>query len=261
MNFTPIITSTMKLDRKMKMAELVHLEPMLIHLLRRMNIRLGFGEKSVRDVCLEAGMNPDLFMAIAASFRDEEELPVRLFMQIPVGDLVSYIKENHKYYMEDLVPRMQDLIERLTVEYGGQDDKLNMVKEFLEQYSGHLTEHIAEEEDFVIPYVLEVEKCHANKKPTGEIITRIRNNPIRDFLESHTDIEEAIFELQNILIKYLPPPVKHKDGGGSQEAAFMMLPELFGMGRDVRIHSRIENLVMVPRVETMEKELMKMAAV
>jgi regulator of cell morphogenesis and NO signaling len=238
-------------DIKIKMADMMYIEPDLVHLIRRMNIPLGFGEKSVERVCLEAGLNPWLFIALAEAFRNDEEIPESLFDKVSITDLVDYIKENHKYYLEEMIPSLNGLIDKLIKECKENNEKLVLIKGFLEQYRKDLEVHIAEEEDNVIPYILEVENSFITKKLSGELENRIRHQPIQHFLESHSDIEEKIFELKNIIIKYLPLVP-------DQETAYLILPELFRLEKDIRIHSRIEDCVIVPRIDKVEKELLKL---
>ena len=48
-------------DENMKMADLILIKPSLILLLPRFNIPLGFGDKSVKELCRSHGISTDFF--------------------------------------------------------------------------------------------------------------------------------------------------------------------------------------------------------
>ena len=72
---------------------------------------------------------------------------------------------------------------------------------------------------------------------------------INDYYDEHDDIEEKLFDLKNILIKYLP---QQKES----DIINKLLINLFMLEQDINYHSRIEDKVLVPKVAAIEKELL-----
>ena len=87
-----------------------------------------------------------------------------------------------------------------------------------------------------------------NLKP--ELKKQIQKEPIDSYAEEHSDIESKLFDLKNILIKYLP---ESKDSYLRNQ----VLNALFKLENDLNDHSRIENMVLVPMISVMENELLK----
>ncbi len=92
------------------------------------------------------------------------------------------------------------------------------------------------------------------KNPSLEIINRIRDYSIDDFEADHDNVEDKLFDLKNILIKYLPLPVDY-------QLCHAILVELFKLESDLNDHARIEDKVLVPKVKFMEKWILDHFAV
>ncbi|MBA7528470.1 hypothetical protein ES705_20656 [subsurface metagenome] len=68
------------------------------------------------------------------------------------------------------------------------------------------------------------------------------------FVDTHTNIEDKLYDLKNIIIKYLPPA---RDYTSSNALLF----ELFRLERDLNDHARIEDKVLVPKVQFLESQI------
>ena len=83
----------------------------------------------------------------------------------------------------------------------------------------------------------------------GEISEEIKREmsaySITDYEEEHDDVEEKLYDLKNIVIKYLP-------SSSDDKPYFNILKELFTLENDLNDHSRIEDHILVPKVEAME---------
>ncbi len=64
-------------------------------------------------------------------------------------------------------------------------------------------------------------------------------------------MEEKLFDLKNIIIKYLPEPTDDR-------LSFKILDDLFTLEKDLNEHARMENLILIPKVEAMEFALKKL---
>ena len=74
---------------------------------------------------------------------------------------------------------------------------------------------------------------------------------IMDYEDEHDNVEEKLFDLKNLIIKYLPAPK-------NEATSYKILQELFELEKDLREHARIEDMILVPKVEAMEFTIKKM---
>ena len=90
-----------------------------------------------------------------------------------------------------------------------------MIQNFFLEYKNEFQQHIFREEERVYPYVLELEDAISNNKISESLIKHMSDYSITDYEEEHDNVEEKLFDLKNIIIKYLP---ESNDGYSSKTA-------------------------------------------
>jgi len=93
-----------------------------------------------------------------------------------------------------------------------------------------------------------LEKTEAEKSTDKKPFSPVNNFSISDYETQHENVEEKLFDLKNIIIKYLPEPKDDKPG-------YRLLRELFTLEKELNEHARIEDMILVPKVKAMEKAL------
>ena len=166
-----------------------------------------------------------------------------------MSSIVSYLSRTHNNYLQINVPEIESLINDLITDCSQQKKNIELLKNFFNEYKTEITEHIAREEDGIYPYALEIEKAFDEKKISNDLIEQMNKYSITDYVNEHDDIEEKLYDLKNIIIKYLPP-TKNPD------LCNKILSKLFNLEKDLNDHSRIEEKVMVPKIIKMEKEIL-----
>ena len=244
----------MQLHSNMKMADTIHLNYQLLTILERFDISLGFGDKTVKVVCDENNVNVDFFLEIINSYHDPNYFPKQNLQTFPVSFIVKYLKKTHSFYLEKKIPLIENFIEAL-ISGCNTNNKTNLklVDQFFQGYKNELINHIDREETKVQPYVLEIEQAFKEQVLSESLWKKMNSYSIDDFEHEHDNMEDKLFDLKNIIIKYLPP-IQNKDLCNN------ILFELFRLEADLNDHARIEDKVMVPKIRMMEKELLKRKA-
>jgi regulator of cell morphogenesis and NO signaling len=240
----------MQINHHTKLAEIIHTNYGLLPVLNRFNIYLGFGDKTVNEICIEKKVNIDFFLEIVNSFNDTSYFPQVRLQAFPLKLITEYINRSHEYYLDHKVPEIEQLIEKLLFKSEHKKDYA-LVDKFYKEYKNELIAHIKREEDEIIPYVLMLEEAFSGKRVNEEIKRRIKQNSINTYADDHDNVEDKLYDLKNLLIKYLPPP---KDYTISNSLLF----ELFRLERDLNDHARIEDKVLVPKVQQLEEEILGM---
>ncbi len=230
-----------------KMADLVHMNYLLISVINRFEISLGFGDNTVSDICKKYNVNVDFFLEIVNSFNDPNYFPGKDLQNFSIQFIVDYLSKTHQYYLKEKIPEIETLIERMLNECYPHNDHAHLLNSFFKEYKDELITHISREDEIVFPYSIRVENDYTNK--TNEKNDRESTNySINKYRSEHNDIEEKLFDLKNIIIKYLPSPQ-------NQALCHKVLTELFNLEKDINDHSRIEENVLIPKVILMENEL------
>lgn len=241
----------MNITKNMKMAEVIHLNYSLLPVITRFEIELGFGDKTVEEVCQDNDINLDFFIEITNSFIDEDYIPQKDLNSFPVSLIVTYLEKTHDYYLSEKVPELEEMIDRMARLSDADAQKSELLMNFFKEYREELKNHIEKEELKVQPYVIEIEKAYEKEMLSESLREEILKYSINDFANEHDNVEEKLYDLTNIIIKYMPPcPDKALTN--------RILMELFRLEKDLNAHADLEDKVLIPKVSIMEEELLKM---
>lgn len=235
----------MLIQKEMKLADVIHHDHNLVPVINRFDIHLGFGDKNIEDLCTEKEINQEFFLTILNAYHDHKYFPKKHLQSFPASVLVKYLNRSHQYYLDEKLPGLEELISKLERNSELDEPTFLLLKNFFSEYKQELIQHINKEEERVYPYVIKLENAIESGKISSDLLDEMNTYSIEDYEAEHDNVEEKLYDLKNIIIKYLPE-LK------SDELLFQILKELFELENDLNDHSRIEDLILVPKVEAME---------
>lgn len=238
----------MLIQENMKLADVILHDHTLVPIINRFGIHLGFGDDSITEICQYQHLNIDFFVTILNAFHDTHYFPKNQLRNFPVALIIDYLLKAHHYFLEEKMPEISMLIDKIAEEYPLDKATSNLISNFFTDYTVELKKHILREEEEIYPYVLQLEKAVSGSPVDEKFSKQISNYPISEYEAEHENMEEKLFDLKNILIKYVPEPKNDKLG-------YQILRELFTLEKELNEHARIEDLILVPKVKTMEEIL------
>ena len=220
----------------MKMADLLASDIRLLSILQRLEIKLGFGEATVADVCARHNISTELFLLICNiySFRDYEP-QIETLTDEDIRSITMYLRASHRYYRTICFPALHDNIHRMVKELD--EISRRLIDKFYDDYDSEVNNHFQYEEEVVFPYIEKLLNNSGNSESEYRISL---------FGNSHGNVNEKLNDLSNIIIKYL-------NGEYASQLRFEILAEINSIGNDLLKHSDIENKLLVPLVEKIEK--------
>jgi len=221
-----------------KIADTILKNHFLILVLERFNIGFGLQDKTIEEICKEHNINLDLFIAISNLHKNTDILPKLNLSKTEILKVVEYLQNSHNYYTTEAIPNISQQIDTFIKNQKKDDLTFILIQRFFNEYRKEVFNHLDYEEKVVFPYVSKL--VSGNKLQSGY--------KINDYKHHHEDIESKLDELKNLLIKHLP----EKDDRKFRRA---FLFELFRLERDLRIHTIIEESILVPAVEDLENKL------
>ena len=220
----------------MKMADLVASDISLLSILQRLGIALGFGEATVAEVCKLHNISADLFLMICNIYSFRSYCPqIETLTDDDIRNITTYLRASHKFYSTICFPALHNNIHRMVKELD--DVSRRLIDKFFDDYDNEVSNHFQYEEDVVFPYI---ENLIDNNK-AGNSEYRISL-----FEHNHGNVNEKLNDLSNIIIKYL-------NGECAPQLRFEILGQIHHIGNDLLKHSDIENKLLVPLVEKIEK--------
>jgi len=222
-----------KFTSNMKVARLVEANYRLLGVLARVGIDGSFGEKTVSEVCIQSGLDPDTVILLCEVYTFPNFKPTMdRLRRCHVGDILRYLHQSHDYYLNRALTAMETAITKLLEPC--QQKQQDVVWNFFRGYKVELKNHFGFEEEEVIPYV------------QGLIIGQSRPGfSIDRFEENHSNIDEKLSDFKNLVMKSLPAVC---DG----EARVNLLVRIFALQEDLKCHTYIEDHVLVPMVRLLE---------
>lgn len=224
-----------------KLADIVFSEAVLLSVLERLKIDLGFGEATISQICSKYNLSTELFVSICNIYTSQDYVPS--LDKIEKGDilkLVEYLKVSHKFYSEKSLPSLHKKIHKLLG--SGDDAKRKVLHSFYDNYDSEIAKHFAYEEKEVFPYIQNLVK--------GKVETKNQKMSVAIFRENHENIEEKLADLKSIILKYLPAEFPYKE-------RFAVLREIFEIEADLIRHTQVEDKLLIPLVAKLEEVLHK----
>lgn len=221
----------------------------LLPLLPRFDIQLGFGERSVEEVCNAHRVNVDFFLEIANAYLDDEYVPGEGLSRFSLGTVVEYLNSTHDYYVRTALPQAEEKILHLLAHSSLSGKEVKLVTDFFNDYKKDFLLHVSEEEDRILPYILDLEEQSNRENQDPQFIEKLRNYSIGEYEQEHERLETSLENLSTLIIKYLPPFEDFR-------LCYQVLNELASLVKDLVDHANMEDKVLFPRVSALEKQLL-----
>lgn len=222
-------------NRDNRMSDLVCDNYPVLLVMSRFGIALGFGDKSIGEVCEENGVHTGTFLAVVNLLLDEGEAE-DYRDDISVDALLGYLHNSHDYFLNFRLPAIRRNLLG-AIDCGGKDIVIAILR-FFDEYVAEVQKHMRYEETTVFPYVASLLD---GVPPEGYSIAVFRKR--------HDQVEAKLTELKNILIKYYPAT-------GSNELNSVLF-DIFTCEQDLASHNYIEDYLFVPAIQELEGKIGK----
>ena len=214
-----------------KMRDLVRDNSVLILVMGRFGISLGFGDKTVRDVCRAHNVDENTFLEVVNFVSDKDYN----YEAISLPSLIGYLKQAHEYFLDFILPNIRrKLIE--AIDCSGASDLAMLIVKYYDEYVTEVRKHMKYEDDIVFTYVEQLSQGFLN-----------RNFSISAFAGKHAPISYKLKELKDIIIRYYPEKNNYLLNA--------VLFEIILCEQDLTSHCMIEDKLFVPAVRQIEQQL------
>lgn len=216
-----------------KMRTIVNDYSPLILVMGRFGLPLGFGDKSVRDVCRNHNVDEKTFLEVV----NFVVKGISNYDSLSLPSLMGYLKQAHEYYLGFNLPNIRrKLIE--AIDCSGNNDIAVLIIRFYDEYVAEVKKHMEYENQVVFTYVEQLLQGYLN-----------RNYNISSFARKHSPIGNKLKELKDIIIRYYPEKNNYLLNA--------VLLEILFCEQDLTSHCRIEDRLFVPAVKLVEQQLQK----
>jgi regulator of cell morphogenesis and NO signaling len=213
-----------------KLAEVLRSDLNLMFVLNQFSIPLGFGDKSIREVCKKHDVDCEQFLTLLLFHEKPERPDNERLSNLSAGLILNYLKKSHNYFLDFRLPDIEAQMRNALGDKGTR----NTILSYFEEYEKEVREHMSYENEVFFPYV---EQLLLGEKPT--------DYSVKDFETHHDNIEEKLDDLINLLLKYLPTQ-------GDIYRLSDILEDLQQCNKELNKHRYLEDEVLVPKIHKLE---------
>lgn len=218
-------------------ADIILAHPLAINVFERLQIPLGVQEKNLLTLSQENNLSENLIinlLYITIYGNPPTQNPLQFS---DAAAIIEYLLTSHQFYSLEASPAILKLIREAAA--AGANENMLSVERFFQKYCHEIEIHFNYEKDVVFPYIRQL--------AAGQLSHQAPSYSVKLYRHQHTNIEQKLSDLQNLLVKYLPPTEPYR----LRRALFQQISSL---GNDLNIHARIENEILVPLVEKEEEQ-------
>ncbi len=217
-----------------KMIDLISDNYSMLQGLSAFGIRLGFGDKTVSEICEQQGVDCYTFLTVV-NFLINGYAPKEIDEKVSVSTLLNYLRASHRYFLDYQLPAIRKKLEETL----SKDNNLDiLILKLYDSYANDIRKHMKYEDKTLFPYV---EALLRGERPS--------DYNVEIFAKHHSDTTGKFHELKNIIIKYLP----HDGLTNNQLTA--TLYDIYNNEEWLSNHSNVEELLFVPAIRSMEQNM------
>lgn len=197
----------------------------------RFGISFGFGDKTVKEICKNDGVDSNTFLSVS-NLVDGRKYNLNVSLQ----SLMGYLRSAHSYFLDYLLPSIRrKLIASISISMQI-DDVLVQLLKYFDDYCREVRHHMEHENSCIFAYV--------SRLLEGDSTDEFR---IGDYSIGHTSMTDKLNELKDVFIRHY----RIKDNLVLVSA----LNDIIACNDDLCSHCEIEDRIFIPAVANLERSM------
>jgi regulator of cell morphogenesis and NO signaling len=199
------------------------------------------GHRSLEEACLRIGLNPLKVKQEIEQTKGAEILQAFRPERWSSSLLIDFIVQNHHSFVEDAIPEIQALLDKVCAAHGSDTLELFSIREDFLDLAEELTSHMKKEEFVLFPAIKRLEsQMHADHPLAGAI-----QSPISAMEHEHDHAGDLIKRIRTLSQNYTPPDFACP----TFQITYKKLREF---DNDLTRHIHLENNILFERMKNRE---------
>lgn len=214
-----------------RLRDLVDDNNLLLLVINRFRIPLGFGDSTIRDICRSEGVDTDTFLAVAnlISGRPYDNLKADL------RQLIDYLEDAHSYFLDFILPSIREKLIK-AINCASANDAGFLILKYYDNYMLEVRRHMEYENNVIFPHIRTLAQWEADTTCNLE-----------DYSLNHEDMVGKLQELKDIIIRHYP----HRTNNILTYALY----DIINVENDLLSHWAIENKLFMPAGIRLEQSM------
>ncbi len=214
-----------------KLCEVIVDEPSVVPVINRFDIVLGVGDRTIKSICKEKGIDTSFFITILNAFINESFFLENVTGAFNAGDVVDYLRKTNNSYLRNQLPNIERHFAAL-ISRSDSNNNLPLLFNFYREVKTEIERRIDSDNQW-FDAIISAEQSNSEVSVAGNAI------------QAESDsIEDKLSDLINMF-------VIHLRGDYDRNLCHAVLFAVISLEKDIRQNNRIRNRVLRPLVDAL----------
>ena len=214
-----------------KLCEVIVDEPSVVPVINRFDIVLGVGDRTIKSICKEKGIDTSFFITILNAFIHESFFLENVTGAFNAGDVVDYLRKTNNSYLRNQLPNIERHFAAL-ISRSDSNTNLPLLFNFYREVKTEIERRIDSDNQW-FDAIISAEQSNSEVSVAGNAV------------QAESDsIEDKLSDLINMF-------VIHLRGDYDRNLCHAVLFAVISLEKDIRQNNRIRNRVLRPLVDAL----------
>lgn len=214
-----------------KLCEVIVDEPSVVPVINRFDIVLGVGDRTIKSICKEKGIDTSFFITILNAFIHESFFLENVTGAFNAGDVVDYLRKTNNSYLHNQLPNIERHFAAL-ISRSDSNNNLPLLFNFYREVKMEIERRIDSDNQW-FDAIISAEQSNSEVSVAGNAI------------QAESDsIEDKLSDLINMF-------VIHLRGDYDRNLCHAVLFAVISLEKDICQNNRIRNRVLRPLVDAL----------
>lgn len=214
-----------------KLCEVIVDEPSVVPVINRFDIVLGVGDRTIKSICKEKGIDTSFFITILNAFIHESFFLENVTGAFNAGDVVDYLRKTNNSYLRNQLPNIERHFAAL-ISRSDSNNNLPLLFNFYREVRTEIERRIDSDNQW-FDAIISAEQSNSEVSVAGNAV------------QAESDsIEDKLSDLINMF-------VIHLRGDYDRNLCHAVLFAVISLEKDIRQNNRIRNRVLRPLVDAL----------
>ena len=214
-----------------KLCEVIVDEPSVVPVINRFDIVLGVGDRTIKSICKEKGIDTSFFITILNAFINESFFLENVTGAFNAGDVVDYLRKTNNSYLRNQLPNIERHFAAL-ISRSDSNNNLPLLFNFYREVKTEIERRIDSDNQW-FDAIISAEQSNSEVSVAGNAI------------QAESDsIEDKLSDLINMFVIHLRGDYDHN-------LCHAVLFAVISLEKDICQNNRIRNRVLRPLVDAL----------
>lgn len=214
-----------------KLCEVIVDEPSVVPVINRFDIVLGVGDRTIKSICKEKGIDTSFFITILNAFINESFFLENVTGAFNAGDVVDYLRKTNNSYLRNQLPNIERHFAAL-ISRSDSNNNLPLLFNFYREVKTEIERRIDSDNQW-FDAIISAEQSNSEVSVAGNAV------------QAESDsIKDKLSDLINMF-------VIHLRGDYDRNLCHAVLFAVISLEKDICQNNRIRNRVLRPLVDAL----------